>query len=82
MSSAEIKISKIIELLGRTDESTLDKIIGLLGSSKSDADTTDVFPPEVIEGIAKSKKQIKNGQYTSHDTIRAKYKDLYPNANI
>ncbi|WP_027419237.1 hypothetical protein [Crocinitomix catalasitica] len=84
MNTAEIKISKIVELLGNTDESTLDKIIGLLKSSSKNENirSVDDLPEEVIEGIKRGQNQIKNGQFTNHAEVKSEYQKRFPNANI
>ena len=81
MSTAEIKISRIVELLSKTDESNLTKVLNLLSHSTSVADS-ETFPTDVINGIKKGKKDISEGRFSSNSDIRNRYKAQFPNANI
>ncbi|NOQ75712.1 MAG: hypothetical protein GQ574_27140 [Crocinitomix sp.] len=85
MTTIDIKIAKIIKSLGDTDESTLDLIIGVLGNSSTkskDENAISVLPEEVLKGIKRGQNQIKKGQYTTHEVMKAEYRKQYPNANI
>lgn len=82
MSTAEIKKMTIIELLsGSVDESTLTKVLNLLNQSVS-SNKSEQLPIEVIEGIKRGKKEIADGNCTSHNEMREKYKKQFPNARI
>lgn len=78
MSAAEIKISRILELLGKTDESTLDSILRMLSNSEEveGAEWYESLSLKSKRLIAKGIEDANNGNFVDSDVVESKADEL------